>query len=180
MRRHEKSLLTVMIFIMLCVFACVTINIYFPAEQVESVAGEIVGDIRGNEAEKQEEPLKNEKTSLLQRTVGALSCSFARAEEATVISNPTIRALKEQMKRRYTQLKPYYQQGRLIEGDDGYLSQGNAEGLGLKERRDLKSLVDAENQDRKRLYSDVAKALDIDPSQVNRIAEIFAQKWKKQ
>ena len=39
--------------------------------------------------------------------------------------------------------------------------------------------VDAENKDRARLYSEVAKAMDIDLSQVNRIAEIFAKEWKK-
>ena len=36
----------------LALFACVTINIYFPAEKVKSVAGDIVDDIRGREAEK--------------------------------------------------------------------------------------------------------------------------------
>jgi hypothetical protein len=110
----------------------------------------------------------------------ALTCSVAWAEEATTVSNPTIRALKEQMKTRYSQLKPYYQQGRLVEGDDGYLSQGNTEGLSLKEKRDLNGFVDAENKDRKTLYNEVAEALEIDSSQVNRIAEIFAREWQKQ
>jgi hypothetical protein len=180
MKRHAKPVLAVTVSIMLCILACVTINIYFPAEKVESVAGEIVGDIRGNEVKKQEEPLKNDKTSFLRGTILALSCSVAWAEEATSVSNPTIRALKEQMKGRYAQLKPYYQQGRLVEGDDGYLSEGNSEGLGLKERRDLKNLIDAENKDRSRLYDEVAKALEIDSSQVNRVAEIFAKEWQKQ
>ena len=40
MKKHEKPLLTAIISIMLCVFACVTVNIYFPAEKVESVAGD--------------------------------------------------------------------------------------------------------------------------------------------
>ncbi|MGD8953697.1 MAG: hypothetical protein PVI45_04925, partial [Desulfobacterales bacterium] len=35
----------------LLIGACVTINIYFPAEKVESVAGEIVEDIRGPQPE---------------------------------------------------------------------------------------------------------------------------------
>jgi len=83
------------------------------------------------------------------------------------------------MKTRYAQLKQYYQQGMLTEGDNGYLSQGNTQALGLKQRRDLKTLVDAENKDRKRLYNEVAKALEIDSSQVSRIAEIFAKEWKK-
>jgi hypothetical protein len=176
MKKHEKPLLTVIISIMLCVFACVTVNIYFPAEKVESVAEDIVGDIRGQEAE---EPAKNDKTSLLQRTVVALTCSMAWAEDAVTVSNATIRALKDQMKSRYAQMRPFYQQGRLVEGDDGYVSEGSTEGLNLKEKRDLKGLVDAENKDRVSLYREVAKAMDIDPSQVNRIAEIFAKHWKQ-
>jgi hypothetical protein len=177
MKKHEKPLLTVIISILLCVFACVTVNIYFPAEKVESVAEDIVGEIRSQGAE---ESPKDDKTSFLQRTVVALTCSTAWAEDAVNVSNATIRALKEQMKNRFAQMKPYYKQGRLVEGDDGYLSEGNTEGLSLKEKRDLKGLVDAENKDRARLYSEVAKAMDIDPSQVSRVAEIFAKQWKQQ
>lgn len=179
MKSHRKPWFVVVISITICVLACVTINIYFPAEKVESMAGEIVDDIRSNETEEQEEPLSNEQSSLLRKTLRALSCSYAWAEEATSVSNATIRALKGQMKTRYAQLKQYYQQGMLTEGDNGYLSQGNTQALGLKQRRDLKALVDAENKDRKRLYNEVAKALEIDSSQVSRIAEIFAKEWKK-
>ncbi len=51
--------------------------------------------------------------------------------------------------------------------------------LNLKEKRDLKNLVEAENKDRKRLYAEVAKALDIDPSQTEKVAKIFADKWQE-
>jgi hypothetical protein len=51
--------------------------------------------------------------------------------------------------------------------------------LNLKEKRDLNGLVDAENSDRKTLYSEVAKALKIDPGQIGRIAGIFAKEWQK-
>ncbi|MBW2567683.1 MAG: hypothetical protein JRE24_12660, partial [Deltaproteobacteria bacterium] len=121
MKSHRKPWFVVVISITICVFACVTINIYFPAEKVESMAGEIVDDIRSNETEEQEEPMGNEQSSLLRKTLRALSCSYAWAEEATSVSNATIRALKGQMKSRYAQLKRYYQQGMLTEGDNGYL-----------------------------------------------------------
>lgn len=159
--------------------ACVTINIYFPAEKVESVAGEIVGEVRGKNSEDKEKTEENEKSSLLGKTVLALWCSSARAQEVTAVSNPTIRALKAAMKNRYAKMKPYYSQGALHEGDNGYVSLKSTQGLGLRERRDLKNLVDAENGDRKRLYREVAEALDIDPSQTEKIAEIFAREWQK-
>ena len=49
----------------------------------------------------------------------------------------------------------------------------------MKEKRDLKSLVEAENRYRKQLYAEVAKALKIDASQINKVAEIFAKEWQK-
>jgi len=108
-----------------------------------------------------------------------MSPAHAWAQDVKEVSNPTIRALKERMKVRYEQLKPFYQKKLLSEGNDGYVSVANTQGLDLKEKRDLNSLVSAENNDRKQLYSEIALALKIDPSQVNRIAEIFAKEWQK-
>lgn len=179
MTGYRKSLWMIILFTTMYVFACVTINIYFPAEQVESVAGDIVNEIRGTQGNEQEKSLKKDKNSLLRDTLLALSPSFAWAAEAVTVSNPTIRALKQKMKSRYAQLKPYYQKKMLKEGNDGYLSAGTTQGLGLKEKRDMKNLVSAENADRKKLYTEIAKALKIDSSQIKKVAEIFAKEWKK-
>jgi len=179
MRNKRKVLLTATLFCSLLIFACVTINIYFPAEKVESVAGEIVNDIRGRSGGEEEKSQKNEKSSFFRQTLLALSGSVAWAQDATTVSNPTIRALKQKMKSRYAQMKPYYQKGMLKEGGNGYVSLGNTGGLGLKDKRNLKNFVDAENRDRKTLYAEVARALKIDPSQINKIAAIFAKEWQK-
>jgi len=182
MKRHLKPILMAIPCMMIYIFACVTINIYFPAEKVESVAGEIVDDIRGHRSGEEEKSLEKDKSSLLRKTLLALSPSFASAQEVTTVSNPTIRALKQKMKSRYSQMKPYYQRGILKEDNNGYVSLGNTSGLGLKEKRDLKSLADAENKDRKTLYVEVAKALKVHPidsTQINRVAEIFAKEWQK-
>lgn len=167
-----------MVFAMIPLLACVTINIYFPAEKVESVAGEIVNDIRSKKQDQKGDPSKNDGAFLREIRI-ALSLSSAWAEDATTVSNPTIRALKEKMKARFQALKPYYQKGALKEGDNGYLSVANTGALNLKEKRDLNGLVEAENSDRKTLYSEVAKALKIDPGQIDRIAGIFAKEWQK-
>jgi uncharacterized protein YdbL (DUF1318 family) len=177
--RHIRPILMTITGSVLAIFACVTINIYFPAEQVESVAGEIVDEIRGKEGEPGEKSGTPDDRSQLLKTFLALSRSVAWAEEIITVSNPTIRALKERMKDRFTKMKPLFQSGALKEGDDGYVVTGNTEGLGLKDKRDLNNLVDAENQDRKSLYQEVAKAMKIDPGQIDKIAEIFAEEWKK-
>lgn len=182
MKTVRKPLWAALFCAFLFTLACVTINIYFPAEKVESVAGDIVEDIRGQRGGEKEKPAGNDKSSFLQDTLLALSASSAWAEEVTTVSNPTIRALKQSMKDRYSQMKAYYQRGVLKEGNDGYVSLGDTSGLGLKEKRDLNALVDAENKDRQTLYVEVAKALKIHPidaTQINRVAEIFAKEWQK-
>lgn len=176
MKNYRKTLYMASVLFTLLIFSCVTVNIYFPAEKVESVAGEIVDDIRDRKGADKGSSLKN---LLLQKTLFALFSSNAWADDVTAVSNPTIRALKEKMKARYAQMKPYYQKGMLSEGGNGYVSLGNTGGLGLKEKRDLKNLVDTENKDRASLYREVAKAMKIDPSQINRIAEVFAKEWQK-
>jgi uncharacterized protein len=164
---------------MLTLLACVTINIYFPAEKVETVAQDIVDDIRSREEGSDAGGEAGEKQSLFQMIRTCLSPGAAWADEVTEVSNATIRALKERMKRRYQQMKPFYDQGLLKEGNNGYVSAGDLGSLGLREKRDLNSLVEAENQDRRALYQEVARALKIDPSQVDRIAGIFAKEWQK-
>lgn len=180
----RPRMLTAVVVCLLLVAACVTINIYFPAEKVESVAGEIVDDIRGlKPGEQGGPPVQKKDQSLLYRAkhlaLLALGASSVMAEEVTTVSNPAIRALKESMKARYQMLKPFYEKKMITEGKDGYVALGNTSGLDLKGLRDLKGLIAAENRDRQALYQEVARALKIDPSQVNKVAEIFAKEWQK-
>jgi hypothetical protein len=185
-RRNQKAvwiiLFSIAFFALACVaFACVTINIYFPAEKVESAAGEIVRDVRGqkeSDKEKEKAP-KSDKNSSWMKTLFALAPEAAWADEITTVSNPAIRTLKEQLRSNFQQLKPYYQKGMVVEGANGYVTLGNIDSLGLKEKRDIKNLADAENQYRRQLYEEVAKALKIDLGQINRVAEIFAKEWQK-
>jgi uncharacterized protein len=157
------------------IYACVTVNIYFPAEKVESVAGEIVKDVRGG----QETPAKNDKSSQWRQKLLVFFIAPAHAQDVTAVSNPTIRALKDKLKSNYQQMKPYYEKGMVKEGNDGYVAATQAEGLSLKDRRELNSLADAENRYRRQLYAEVAKALNIDPGQINKVAEVFAKEWQK-
>ncbi|MBW2120066.1 MAG: DUF1318 domain-containing protein [Deltaproteobacteria bacterium] len=179
MKFYRKTLWIPTLFCTLLIFACVTINIYFPAEKVESVAGEIVNDIRGQEGGAKDKSLKNQKDSLFRQTIMAFFSPVAHAEEVVTVSNPTIRALKQKMKARFGRMKPFYKKGMLKEGGNGYVSLGSTGGLGLKDKRNLKALVGAENRDRKSLYAEVGKALKIDPGQTGKIAGIFAKEWQK-
>ena len=178
MKIFRRPVWMTLMFFSLMIFACVTINIYFPAEQVESVAGEIVDEIRGQQPSG-EKSFDNEKSNLFNKTFFAFFAPVAVATEPLTVSNPGIRMLKQQMKARYAQMKPFYQKGVLREDNNGYVSLASTAGLGLKEKRNLTSLVAAENNDRRKLYGEIAKAMKIDSSQVDRIGEIFAKEWQK-
>ncbi len=167
--------------VLMALAACVTVNIYFPTEKVESVADEIVKEIRGGSADvkMKEEQKKPGDSSWFEGVRFAFAPSDAWAADVTTVSNPTIRALKERMKRRFALLKPYLLRGVVKENPNGYISLGNTTGLSLKEQRNLKVLIGAENRDRDALYTEVAKALNIDPAEKSKVAEIFAREWMK-
>lgn len=174
-----RQLFRVLIVLCLLAFgACVTINIYFPAEQVESVAEDIVDDIRGENSDDEQEAEDGGQSVVRSGSLLAGLLPDAHAQDATTVSNPTIRALKNRMKNRYAQLKPWYEKNLLVEKDNGYLATGNLNGVSIKDRRAIQSLVDAENNDRQALYREVAKSMNIDPSQVDRVAKIFAGQWQ--
>jgi len=175
MKRNGKFMGIFLFALAIGVYACVTVNIYFPAEKVESVAGEIVKEVRGNS----ETPSKNDKSSKWSQRLLAVFVSPAYAQDVTTVSNPTIRALRDKLKSNYQQMKPFYEKGMVKEGNDGYVTATQAEGLSLKDRRDLNSLVDAENQHRRQLYAEVARALNIDPGQIGKVGEVFAKEWQK-
>ena len=175
MKKNRKRMGALLFFLAAGLFACVTVNIYFPAEKVESVAGEIVKDVRGD----QESSIRDDKSSQWVQRLAALFVSSAWAQDVTAVSNPTIRALKDKLRDNYRQMKPFYEKGMVREKNDGYVTATNTDGLSLRDKRDLNSLVDAENQHRRELYAEVARALDIDPGQVNQVAEIFAKEWQK-
>jgi hypothetical protein len=177
--RLRKPLGAVIGCIVFAVVACVTINIYFPAEKVQSVAEEIVNEVTGKPGDEGGTPPQKEKDSFLRDTLFAALVPTAWAEDVTTVSNATIRSLKQSMASKFSRMRPYYQQGAIREGGSGYVEMGNTQGLSLKDKRTVNSLVQSMNSDRKRLYAEVAKALEIDPSQISKIEAIFAKEWQK-
>lgn len=162
---------------LLFLLGCVTINIYFPAEKVESVADEIVEDIRGNGTQELQD--KDQSLGPHQLFIAFFGAEAWADDTVVSIANPTIRKTKKEMRERFAKLLPYYREGRIKEKDNGFLALDKTDGLGLKEKRDLKNLVELENKSRHFLYAEVAKAMKIDPSQIDKIAAIFAEKWQE-
>jgi uncharacterized protein YdbL (DUF1318 family) len=159
------------------ILACITVNIYFPEATVKQAAEEIVSEIRKKDAEKSGEAVKK-LASLPERAPFSLVPS-AYAQEATSVSTPAIRALKESMKSRFPALKPYFDGGNVGETNKGLLEVRDEAGLSLQAKGALRNLVKDENGDRTKLYAEVAKALNIESSQIEKIQKIFAENWIK-
>ena len=165
----------------ICLFiltACVTINIYFPAAEVNKTAQEIVRDVRGSDAadlNKKEPEAKKEPGPVSLNLIG----SQAWAGKELDVSNATIRTLKNRIKSNYPLLRNWLIQGVLGEGYNGFIIMKNEGGLNLKARVEAKRTMEEENSNRRALYAAVAKALDIPASQTDRIGKIFAKHWQE-
>jgi uncharacterized protein YdbL (DUF1318 family) len=172
--RSFTRLLPVLAF--LAVISCVTINIYFPAEEVRGAADRIVNEVWGQRAE-DNAPAKPEKSpgsSMLQ----LLQPASAYAAQDINVSTPEIRALRESMKARSTSLFPYLDAGNVGIGTDGLLKVRSTDGLDLRARGEVTRLVQAENTDRLRLYKDIAQANGF-PDKADEVRDIFAQTWRQ-
>ncbi len=171
--------------------SCVTINIYFPAAAVEKVADEIVDEVWGEgETEPESEEGAGDKESadepqsllddLNMHAIIRIGVSEAHAEEADInVTTPAIRALKKSIQQRAGSIKPYLNKGNAGISNDGLLVSRSSEGLNLKERANLKRLLNAENRDRESLYSEIAKANKFSPDKVEDIKKLFAKSWIK-
>lgn len=162
--------------------ACVTVNIYFPAAAVERAADQIVKETWGTPAEPATTvPQPQSQYSNPVRIASLRFIGVAHAQEADInVSNPAIRALKDSIKRRSDAIKPFMDRGNVGIAQDGLLAIRGIDGLSLKERAEIKQLVDAENRDREALYGEIAKANNIPPENIPRIKSIFAKSWIEQ
>jgi len=179
--RFAYSILAILAF----VAGCVTVNIYFPAAQVEKTAEKIVDDVYQEKAEPPGQGPTEKPRSLDERSIfrdiarlAALGPAPVFAEEATTVSNAAIRGLKDQIGQRHRELLPYYQQGQVGINKDGFLEVRGTSGLGLQQVASLKRFVDADNAARRQLYEEVAKALNLKPDQVPQIRQIFSKQWR--
>lgn len=161
----------------LTVVSCVTINIYFPAEEIRGAADKIVNEVWG-------ESPKNGSEGVTPSTPGSGFYLLFRAQPAYAaqdinVSTPAIRALKESIKARADELIGLLNSGNVGLSHDGLLKIHSSDGLNLKQKGQLNQLVNAENQDRLRLYQEIAVANDF-PDKVDEVQSIFADSWRNQ
>lgn len=105
-----------------------------------------------------------------------LATCQAEAGAALDVNTPGIQAIKVRMQARHGQLAAYYNSGAVGLNMDGTISLRDEASVPLAARRQLSALVEAENGDRERLYSEIANA-NGHPEWHNEIRRVFAPRW---
>jgi uncharacterized protein len=155
------------------VLACVTVNIYFPEAAVKQAADQIENEIQKKAAEKAgQEPIK--KIAALPQKAPFTLIPAAYAQEETTVSNPAIRALKDSSAENLAALMPYFAAGQVGLTNKGLVEIRDEAGLNLQSKAALRKFVKDDNDVRMKLYAEVAKALNIEASQIEKIQKIFA------
>ena len=121
--------------------ACVTVNIYFPAAQVEKTAEKIVDEVYHEKAK----PKKGGGQSALEMLFALLSPAQAHAADATSVSNAAIRALKQRIADNHARLAPHYNAGHVGIAKNGDVAIKDTKGMNVKELGALRGIVSADN-----------------------------------
>lgn len=157
----------------IAVVSCVTVNIYFPAEEIRGAADRIVDEVYGEKAGPgQDAPVQPDSSF-----IPAWGPGLAHAAQDVDVTTPEIRAIRADMKARFGQLKPYLDTGSVGIAADGLLVVRSMDDLNLQQRAEVKRLVDAENKDRIRLYQEIARANGF-PEKTAEVQSIFADSWR--
>jgi len=173
------------LFLLLFVSACVTINVYFPAEAAEKAADRIILDVYGATPQQAPQQKPAEPQSLLEVPdfparvlMVALDwlVSPAHAEVDLSINTPAIKQLTASMEARHRALAPYYASGAVGMTRDGEITVRDQKLVPLAERNTVRNLVAEENRDRTSLYTEMARA-NGHPEWEAEIRATFARRW---
>ena len=160
--------------------ACVTINVYFPAEAAEKAADRIIRDVYGEEPAKTTEPHSRREfpaaAAPVRYTLLDWFIPVAHAEADLSVNTPAIRQLQADMEKRHKELAPYYTSGAVGMTRNGEIDVRDQKLVPLQDRNQVKKLVARENQDRSALYAEIARA-NGHPEWEADIRQTFARRW---
>jgi hypothetical protein len=173
------------LFLLSLVAACVTVNVYFPAEAAESAARLIVRDVIDQDMAPA--PATDDQSAVFAPREPTMLIAFAghvldalvppaHAQANIDINTPAIQSLRQSMRQRFPQLTPHFESGAIGLGNDALVKERDLAGVALAQRNQLKKLVADENQDRNALYQEIARA-NGHPEWVNDIRDTFARVW---
>ncbi len=163
--------------------ARITVNVYFPAAELQDAAAQIEQEVRsGDDREPPVEPSsdKKQRGSSLWPAIRTVHIAFtppsAMAQAPNInITTPAIRRLIASRKQRYGSLVPLLDRCILGENNRGLLDLRSLEGVSLKDKARAKTLLQQENRDRQQLYRELATANQLPANRLGEIASIFAK-----
>jgi len=169
----KKTVRFALAFLIVALVSCVTVNLYFPAAEMKKAADKMVDDeFKGTT------PDKPKQGSGVYDTITHFSCGPTAAYAAETgdinVSTPAIRALKDSLQNRFQALRPWLDKGAIGHNNRGYLEIRDANGLSLKEKAELNTLVTAQNKDRKALYGEILSANRLEQNKIGQVEKIFA------
>jgi uncharacterized protein YdbL (DUF1318 family) len=163
--------------------SCITVNIVFPAAEVQEAADKYVDDVMKmveEEKEKDEGETQPQKQNYFLPGIRDFLIKDAYAQDMDInVSTPSIRALKDSSAKRLGEMAPYFSQGVLGINNQGLIEIKDPATLGLQDKAKVSGLVSAENKDRENLYSEIAKANNFGNEKVPEIKRLFANSWRE-
>ncbi len=180
--RHTGRIMLGLIVAMLMA-TCVTVNVYFPIEEIEDAATQIEREVRSDAPADGPKPPstspgKQQSSNLwprLQQVPMPFGPAVAEAQRINInITTPAIRRLIASRKKRFPSLRSLLARCALGENNHGLLDLRPAPGVSLQDKARAKSLRNQENRDRQQLYRELATANNLPPARVGDIGRIFA------
>jgi uncharacterized protein YdbL (DUF1318 family) len=195
MHRIGGILLGVSIAMLTLTCARITVNVYFPAAELEDAAAQIEQEIRADTPNdvapdatspapssdsipKPPDGRKPQGSMLWPRWRHVrlnIGPAIAQAQGINVnIQTPTIRGLIASRKQRYTSLRPLLDKCILGETQNGLVELTSQPEVSLQDKARAKQLRDQENRDRQQLYQEIAAANNLPAERLGDVAAIFA------
>jgi hypothetical protein len=173
----KRKLLSLLGAACLALAACVTINVYFPAGEVQNAADEVIDGVW-----KPDEAPAGAGTAQFMMQLASAALDFvvapAQAQEKVDIdiSSPAVTKIRASMRARHTKLAPYYSSGAIGLTQNAMIDVRDLAAVPLPERNTVRKLVADENADREALYREIARA-NGHPEWEAEIREVFARRW---
>lgn len=153
--------------------ACVTVNIYFPAAEVQKDAERVVKQAYGIEEDK----APAEGSWLHPGLLDLFGPTTAHAQDYVNLSNAATRGLEKEVTATTRQLAPYYASGNVGIDSNGFAVLRDKGGLDMKSVGQVNRLVAADRQLKTALYQEKAKAAGT-PGKVGEVQAIYAKLWQ--
>ncbi|MBS7458620.1 DUF1318 domain-containing protein [Coralloluteibacterium stylophorae] len=177
-----RRLLAILLFPALVLTACVTINVYFPAAEVEQAAREFVDDVIGNDEAAPVEDAGPGGSAWVPRfdpnpVSWFIGTAHAQAADIT-LRTPAIEAIRTRMRDRFrSTFLPALESGAIGIARDGGIVMRDASKVSLRDRAALNQAIADSERDRRALYREVAVA-NGHPEWEAQVRETFAREWR--